>query len=536
MLLKHLHENSNILFLVDADCDGFTSSAILWLYIKSIFPAAKLNFTVHEHKQHGLSDKIDWISYKNEYNLIICPDAASYDIDCHEQLMEMGIDCLVLDHHEQQYDDSGKPIISNFPNTIIINNQLSPKYDNKSLCGAGVVYKFCEVLDDTLGVELSHNFLDLVALGEIADVMDRTNTETNYLMLEGLSYINNKGFQVLLESQSFKKKKKAVFPWKGLTPIDIAFYIAPLINAITRVGSLEEKEAMFYCFIEPDKQLQSTKRGAKIGDIETAAEQTARVGKNAKARQDKLKEKAIDLIDFKIQKEDLLSNNIIFVELDSTDNIPQELTGLVAMAIVSKYHKPCMIGRRNTKNEIQGSIRSDGNFAGLPSFKAFLEDSGLMLYVAGHDAAAGWGIKSNKIDSLLNYANTKLNAKDFENCYTVDYILDASDNNSDLLELIGSHPELFGNHIDEVKFIIKNIPLSTVMPMGANKDSMKINYNGIDYVRFKDADFVEEVMNNRLQKLTVYGRANINTFAGRTTIQVFCDDYQFENGLNKYDF
>lgn len=189
MLLKHLHENSNILFLVDADCDGFTSSAILWLYIKSIFPAAKLNFTVHEHKQHGLSDKIDWISYKNEYNLIICPDAASYDIDCHEQLMEMGIDCLVLDHHEQQYDDSGKPIISNFPNTIIINNQLSPKYDNKSLCGAGVVYKFCEVLDDTLGVELSHNFLDLVALGEIADVMDRTNTETNYLMLEGLTCI-----------------------------------------------------------------------------------------------------------------------------------------------------------------------------------------------------------------------------------------------------------------------------------------------------------------------------------------------------------
>ena len=145
----------------------------------------------------------------------------------------------------------------------------------------------------------------------------------------------------------------------------------------------------------------------------------------------------------------------------------------------------------------------------------------------------------NKNDKSIKFARLvrkKLNAKDFENCYTVDYILDASDNNSDLLELIGSHPELFGNHIDEVKFIIKNIPLSTVMPMGANKDSMKINYNGIDYVRFKDADFVEEVMNNRLQKLTVYGRANINTFAGRTTIHVFCDDYQFEEDRGKYEF
>ena len=146
---------------------------------------------------------------------------------------------------------------------------------------------------------------------------------------------------------------------------------------------MSEKKAMFYCFIEPNKLLASTKRGAKNGETETAAEQTARVGKNVKARQDKIKEKAIELIDFKIQKNDLLENNIIFVELDDKDNIPQELTGLIAMAIVSKYNKPCMIGRRNTKNEIQGSIRSNNNFNGLPSFKVFLENSGLVNYVAG---------------------------------------------------------------------------------------------------------------------------------------------------------
>ena len=272
LLLKHLRENNDILFIVDADADGFTSSSILWLYCKSIFPNANLNFKVHEHKQHGLSDMIDLIEDNPIYNLVICPDSASYDVNEHQRLADLGIDCLVLDHHEQLYDDNGNPVISTAPNTIIINNQLSKKYNNKSLCGAGVVYKFCEVLDDILGVELSHNYLDLVALGEIADVMDRTNTETNYLMLEGLAYINNKGFQTLLAAQSYSLKEKATFPWEGLTPIDIAFYIAPLINAITRVGSLQEKEAMFYCFIEPDKPLQSTKRGAKLGETETAAE------------------------------------------------------------------------------------------------------------------------------------------------------------------------------------------------------------------------------------------------------------------------
>ncbi len=536
MLLRHLRANSSILFIVDADADGFTSSSILWLYIKSIFPQADLSFKVHEHKQHGLNDMIDIIEDNPYCNLVICPDSASYDVKEHQRLADLGIDCLVLDHHEQLYDDAGNPVISTAPNTIIINNQLSPKYANKSLCGAGVTYKFCEVLDDTLGVELSHNYLDLVALGEIADVMDRTTAETNYLMMEGLSCINNKGFQVLLESQSFSLKEKASFPWTGLGPIDIAFYIAPLINAITRVGSITEKETMFYCFIEPDRIVASTKRGAKLGDTETAAEQTARVGKNAKARQDKLKEKAVDLIDFKIQKEDLLANNIILVELDAQDNVQQELTGLIAMAIVSKYHKPCMIGRRNSKNEIAGSIRSDGNFIGLPSFKAFLEQSGLMNYVAGHDSAAGWSIKGNKIDDLLNYANKNLNAADFENCYLVDYVLDARQNISQLVYNLSEHPEYFGNHIDEVKFVIKNISLANVMAMGANKDSMKISFNGIDYVHFKDEDFVEEVMNNRLKTLTVYGRGNVNTFAGRTSVQIFIDDYDFEEDTDRYEF
>ena len=536
MLLKHLRANSNILFIVDCDADGYTSSAILWLYIKSIFPHASLNFVVHNHKQHGLNDMIDEIEDDPCYNLIICPDSASFDAKEHLRLEQLGIDCLILDHHEQLYDDSGDPVISTAKNTIIVNNQLSEKYGNKSLCGAGITYKFCEVLDDTLGVELSHNYLDLVALGEIADVMDKTNTETNYLMLEGLSYINNKGFQTLLESQSFSLKEKATFPWPGLTSIDIAFYIAPLINAITRVGAKSEKETMFYCFIEPDRLVASTKRGAKLGDTETAAEQTARVGKNAKARQDKLKEKAIDLIDFKIQKNGLLDNNIILVELDSGDDVPQELTGLIAMAIVSKYHKPCMIGRRNSKNEIQGSIRSDNNFAGLPSFKKFLEDSSLVSYVAGHDGAAGFGINGNKIEDLFKYANTTLNAEDFENCYTVDYVLDARQGIAPLLYSLSEHPECFGNHIDEIKFIIKNISLASIMAMGANKDSMKISYNGIDYIRFKDLDFVKEVMANRTKTLTIYGRANLNTFAGKTSIQVFCEDYEFEKDLSKYEF
>ena len=118
----------------------------------------------------------------------------------------------------------------------------------------------------------------------------------------------------------------------------------------------------------------------------------------------------------------------------------------------------------------------------------------------------------------------------------MDYVLDASHNNAPLLYSLAEHQDYYGNGVDEPRFIIKNISLANVLAMGANKDSMKISYNGIDYVRFKDLNFVEEVHANRTKTLTVFGRANINTFNGRTSVQLFIDDYEFEDNDDKYEF
>ena len=123
MLLRHLRENHHILFLVDCDVDGFSSSAILWLYCKHLFPNANFEFRVHEHKEHGLSDTIDWVEEKVRWDLVICPDSSSYDVQEHLRLGELGIDCLILDHHDQLYDEDGNPVVTTAPNTVVINNQ-----------------------------------------------------------------------------------------------------------------------------------------------------------------------------------------------------------------------------------------------------------------------------------------------------------------------------------------------------------------------------------------------------------------------------
>lgn len=74
------------------------------------------------------------------------------------------------------------------------------------------------------------------------------------------------------------------------------------------------------------------------------------------------------------------------------------------------------------------------------------------------------------------------------------------------------------------------------MVMGADKSSIKISENGIDYVKFKDFDFIDEIQNNRQKKLTVYGRLNLNIWAGRRSLQCFIDDYELKEVNSKYDF
>ena len=535
LLLQHLQKDSYIGVLVDADNDGFCSAAIIWNYIKTVYPSAKLYFILHKGKAHGLSDQIDYFLDEAHFDLLIIPDAGSYDIKYFWQLHDVHTDVICLDHHPMMYYEDGRPMVNDCPTAIVVNNQLSENYSNKDFCGAGVTYRFCNVLDDYLHINLSHNFIDLAAVGNIGDVMFQGDPETRYIIKEGLASIKNEGLAAMIEAQSYSLKERAVYPY-SLTPIDIAFYICPLINAIVRVGTMEEKECMFYALTDPYKELKSTKRGAKEGDIELAKDQAARIAKNVKARQDRIKEKAISLVDFKIQKEGLDENNLIIVELDSTDDIPNELTGLIAQNVVSKYNKPCFIVRRDSHNVLKGSLRNNGNFQDLPALRSVLESTGLFELLAGHENACGVGIAASHIPSLLKFMNSKYSSESFSNCYLVDYILDARENNTDLLYSLAEHSDYYGNGIDEPSFIIKNIPLQNIQIMGANKDSIKISYNGIDYIKFKDLDFIEKIEKNRVKYIDIYGRVTLNNWMGRTTLQCLVSDYDFSEDEHKYDF
>ena len=92
LLYNAIQDNWNILLIVDSDNDGFTSSAIIYQYIKKLNPHINIEYRLHEGKQHGLEDHIDWIlEHSNKIDLVIVPDAGSNDYNYIEQLKEIDI-------------------------------------------------------------------------------------------------------------------------------------------------------------------------------------------------------------------------------------------------------------------------------------------------------------------------------------------------------------------------------------------------------------------------------------------------------------
>lgn len=526
-----VNNNGRILIVVDSDCDGFTSAAIIYQYTKRMNPNCQVDYWLHEGKQHGLQDHIDRIlDEEHQYDLIILPDSSSNDATYHNMLEKVNIPCLILDHHETDVKLSD--------NAVVVNNQLSPNYVNKDLTGAGVVYQFCRYLDSITGNNWADDYMDLAAWGIVGDMGSMLSLENRYIVYTGLdiNHIKNDFLKCLLNKQGYSITGNQFASWEQIVekvnPISIAFYIVPMINAMIRVGTMEEKERLFIAFVDGGRMVPCNKRGAK-GTMERADIESARECTNAKNAQNRTKEKVVDMLEARIFKYDLLENKILLIELEEEDDFPAELNGLVATQLANKFKIPTLVGRRNSEGKLRGSIRGL-NDSELKDFKKFLTDSGLFDFVQGHANAAGYAIDGNKIDALLNYANTSLAAVNFgENVHDVNFSRTGSD--SDLTALIteiGSYSGIWGQNTGEPLVHVSHIKVdpSNVRIMGANKDTIRIDYNGISYMKFRAGDLIEELQNNSDSiEMEVVGRANLNEWGGRYTPQLFIDDYDIKN-------
>lgn len=529
-ILEAIRENKDIIIVVDSDCDGFTSSSLLINYLYDLFPAwvaTHVHWIIHSGKQHGLSDCCDEI-VKNQYSLVIVPDAGSNDYEYQDKLFENGVKTIVLDHHEIEEPEKIK-------NAIVINNQWE-NYPNKQLSGVGVVWQFCRYIDSLMGSDNANNYLDLVALGNTADMMSLTSLETKHLINKGFepNNIHNPFIYSIWQKNQFKLGEH-------ITSWGAAFYIAPFVNAMVRSGTQEEKELLFESMLKMRafEMVPSTKRGCK-GQEEQIVEQAIRTCTNVKNRQTRAQDAGLEFLENMIQEQNLLDNKVILFLL-KPGQVDRNIAGLIANKFMAKYQRPCCILTRvEEENQVsyQGSARGCDK-VGVTEFKDICAETGVVMYTIGHQGAFGLGIEEHNIQSFIDATNEMLKDMSEEPLYYVDYIYDGENVNPQNILDIADMDSYWGKDIDESLIAIKGLKVTKDMVTLMSPDktpTLKIVLpNKVSIIKFGSSqEEYEKLATDGYIEMDIIGKCNKNVWNGWVNAQVMLESYEIIDSSKYY--
>lgn len=357
-------------------------------------------------------------------------------------------------------------------------------------------------------------------------MMDQRDFETIHLIRKGLNNINNPYFKKIIEKNSFSIGEE-------ITPIGIAFYVAPYVNAITRVGQEEEKRTLFEAMLEwkAYESIPSTKRGCK-GQLEIRVEQAVRNCTNVKSRQTRMRDQSLDAIENLIKEQNLLKHKILLIKLD--DNINRNIGGLIANELMSKYQRPTALlfpvqisdGVMGYEGSARGYEKSK-----LRDFKKFARNSGYVYLAEGHPNAFGFGILEKDCDAFIEWTDTVLADIDFTPCYKVDFIYSAQNlNPNDILD-IGGMKHLWGKDVGEAMIAVEGIVITKEKIQLMSKDknpTLKITLpNGVACIKFKSS---EEEFKNLFSEsgcvvINIVGKCSVNKYYNMVTPQILVENY-----------
>lgn len=515
--------NKKTFLLVDCDADGYTSAALMYNYTHRIYPEWVDNYWkyyLHDGKQHGLNDCFQYI-LDNDFEFVLVPDAGSNDHGELRALAATGIKILILDHHEADRVDE---------NAVVINNQLCD-YPNKDLSGVGIAYKFCNYYDSVNGFDIADDFLDLVATGCCADMMNLRSYETHYLFQKGLTDIKNPFLLAIMEKNDYSLQGH-------INPHGISFYVSPVINAVTRVGTLEEKELLFKSMLETEayKKIPSGKRGHS-GELTPLVEEAIRIGSNVRSRQNKVRDSKFASVCEQIDEQGLDDNKILAVTSEEVSEDEKGITGLIANQVMAKYKKPVLILRKTQHEDgpyYDGSARCPGN-CGIDDLRSLLESSALTLFAQGHASAFGISIKEQNLGKLITWVNEKLKDIDFTSVYEVDAIYNIKELDPKDIIVVDGAKDLWGQGIEEPLIAVEGIKVSS-NNVFINEKVLKITApNGVSFVKFRPTPDEMSFFSSLGQSynMDVVGTCSYSTYDN--TAQVMIADYNISK-LDYWDF
>ncbi len=421
----------------DYDVDGVTSAAIFGRFLE------KIGCDVHVHVPHRMRE-----GYGIHASAVEAAKAQGAKLfltcDCgvaaHEQVDQAnaaGMTVVVTDHHS---------IGRELPNAAAVVNphREDSQYPFTELCGAGVVLKLCAGITRDLGMPVDkfyRAFLDLAALGTIADVMPLIgeNRIIAKFGLERLTETKKAGLRALIN-----EAKIVLDPGKSLRAYHVGFVLGPRLNA---AGRIDDAAMSLQLLLENDP-IKAASLAAEIEAVNTSRRE----------QQQQIIDEAVEMVIAKGDQE----RNVIIV---GNPGWHSGIVGIVAGRLVEQFRRPTFVMTFDTETGVaKGSARTIPNFHLANAIRAYPD---LFLSGGGHAMAAGCSFELDRFqevsDALHNYAGLHLTPEDFLPSQRVDMEVSSNEISMASVEALALL-EPFGCENPEPVFVARNVSLAQVLP------------------------------------------------------------------------
>ena len=369
-----MKKREKICILGDYDVDGSVSTSLLVKFFENFKHPHFYYIPDREKDGYGASKKLFEKLILDKPKLIIMVDCGSTSYEAIEFLNRNNIKSIIIDHHE-----INKP----FPKAnIIINPKKNNGYSNYNyLCASTLVYFFLDLLNEKFKNRINlRSYLIYILLATVCDVMPLRKLN-RLISITALKEFNIKKNDVFFEMYKLNNKKNR------LNINDLGYFIGPILNSGGRLG----------------KSSYATKL-LTSNNKKTINEITIKLCELNKKR------KKIENITF---------NNINFDELKKKNEnviiyynptINEGIIGIIASKLKEYFDKPSIVITKS-KNVLKGSARSILNYNIGRAIKNSL-DKDIIINGGGHNMAAGFSLKKDKLLDFKNFINYDYLKKD----------------------------------------------------------------------------------------------------------------------------
>lgn len=452
-LLKAIYDGEGIVIYGDYDADGITSVVILYKFIKELTP--HVSYYIPDRVQEGYGLKIPVIDQFKSKNvkLIITVDCGVSDVEQIAYAKSIGIDTIVLDHHE---------ITDQLPVAVACINPNRPdcSFPFKHLAGVGIAFYFLIALRGSLRKEgfwkdgqypNLKEYLDIVALGTIGDIapLVRENRIFAKIGLELITEGKRPGIRAL--------KEVSGIDGQVIDSFRASFCLIPRINAAGRIASA--LDAVDLLLAE---------------NMDQARPLAEKLDLHNRRRQAMEKDIFNEIIGQLGTNPDLENTNALVF---SSEKWHPGVVGIVASRLVDLFSRPTFV--ISLKNGVgKGSGRSVSDFN---MHKGLQQCAPLLLSFGGHYRAAGISIKEDDIDEFAIMLD-EIIGNSIESSEIVSHtFIDAECNLQDInLDLIHQMTLLapFGCENPEPILCARNIKASSPVVVGHNHLKMRLTSDG----------------------------------------------------------